>query len=145
MISYSWRVSCFWPYLNLCAWTPLFLSRAQPIVSSTTGRKWTLAPWNGTGVKSLISCILFWGKPNRKTVLFRFLFEIAPFKMVNSQWNKITLKVSHFAVFDTTDVSRGIQELHWTGSRSCPICLCHRSYDCTTTCRRGRSGNPLLL
>lgn len=70
MISYSWRVSCFWPYLNLCAWTPLFLSRAQPIVSSTTGRKWTLAPWNGTGVKSLISCIPFWGNQTEKLLLF---------------------------------------------------------------------------
>lgn len=48
MTNYNWRVSWFWPQLNLCAWTPPFLWRAQPIVCSTTNRKWTLAQWNGT-------------------------------------------------------------------------------------------------
>lgn len=62
MTNYSWRVSWFWPQLNLCAWTRPSLSPAQPTACSTTNRKWTLAPWNGTecthkltrvGVKSL--------------------------------------------------------------------------------------------
>lgn len=41
-------------------------------------------------------------------------------------------------------VSRDTLELHWTDSRSCPICPYHRSYDCTTTCSEGRRGNRLL-
>lgn len=91
MISYSWRVSWFWPQLNLCAWTPLFLSRAQPIVSSTTGRKWTLAQWNGTGVKLLISCV--------ETMNIVSLFKMPNFKLEYGKWSKVTLNAYHLLSF----------------------------------------------
>lgn len=41
-------------------------------------------------------------------------------------------------------VSKGTLELHWTDNRSCPTCLFHHSWDCTTTFRGGRRGNLLL-
>lgn len=91
MISYSWRVSWFWPQLNLCAWTRLFLLRAQPIVSSTTGRKWTLAPWNGTRVKLLISCV--------KTKNTVSLFWTEDFKRENGKWSTVTLKAYSLVSF----------------------------------------------
>lgn len=49
-----------------------------------------------------------------------------------------------FYFFCLIGVSKGTLELHWTDSRSCPTCLCHHSWDCTTTFRGGRRGNLLL-
>lgn len=49
-----------------------------------------------------------------------------------------------FYFFSLIDVSKGTLELHWTDNRSCPTCLFHHSWDCTTTFRGGRRGNLLL-
>lgn len=48
MTNCSWRVSWFWPQLNLCASTPLFLLLALPTACSTTNKKWTPTLWKGT-------------------------------------------------------------------------------------------------
>lgn len=86
MTNYSWRVSWFWPQLNLCAWTPPFLSPAQPTACCTTSRKWTLAPWNGTErAHALLSslCVLSHKQRNCPS-LFCFVFEIKALKL----WRK---------------------------------------------------------
>lgn len=157
MTNYSWRVSWYWPQLNLCAWTPPFLSPAQPTACSTTSRKWTLAPWNGTEYTHALSRVgvsSFWIQScQRKKTLIYECFSFWNGKHENessvivgkkaNEWNK---SLDHFKTHTLciVGVSRGTLELHWTGSRSCPICPCHHSYDSTTTYRGGRRGNLLL-
>lgn len=60
--------------------------------------------------------------------------------------NKVEAWIISWAVlfFCLIGVSKGTLELHWTDNRSCPTCLFHHSWDCTTTFRGGRRGNLLL-
>lgn len=157
MTNYSWRVSWFWPQLNHCAWIPPYLWHAQPTACSTTSRKWTLAPWNGTWVRPLTDLqgsesALFEStcrvdrKQARSWMCLCWAGNDSATVKGKDQWMKCKpLKVgTSRGCFCITGVSRGTRELRWTGSRSCPICPCHHSYDSMTTCRGGKRGNQLL-
>lgn len=129
---------CLDPSISVTCTANRLLHNKQKMNTRSMKRYWTHSHTLQLNLNSVV--------PGKKCSFWIFFFWYENGKALwlwtekVSEWSFDHLK-TYFLFVYIAGVSRGTLELHWTGSRSFPICPCHHSYDSTTTCRGGRRGN----
>lgn len=142
-------------FILLFFWSPLWFTSGWQTAAGESvdfGHSWTSVP------QPLHFCYLHCQPPalqqtkNEHPLYEKVLrlprLEFLTIQMRNNFLEKIRTykwQSKTFFCFFYVGASRDTRELHWTDSKSCPICPCPHSFDSTTTYRGERRGNLLPL